>query len=46
MSEFNCKKKNFSLFEFMQLIGHREFGIELKPFVYPISDKNWYIGFE
>ena len=36
------QKNNQFVREYMDLIGHREFGISSIPFVYPNGSKNWY----
>ena len=33
---------NSAVLEYMNLIGHNEFGIGIKPFVYSENQKNWY----
>lgn len=42
----DLQKKDPFVREYMKLIGHREFGLDAIPFIYPTSKSNWYEGLD
>ena len=41
----NIQQKDPFVLEYMNLIGHREFGMNAIPFVYPIDSDKWYLNY-
>ena len=42
----NLQRKDPFILEYMNLIGHNEFGLGLKPFIYPNSSNKWYLKYD
>ena len=42
----NLQKSDPFILEYMNLIGHNEFGLGVKPFIYPTTSDNWYLKYD